>query len=111
MEAERVAVSPDETYEWFDGFNSVVGGSPREFVFNVDELGCSGHSDSEYIRIIVSIDFPEPLIPVPYDRHSKHSIFVASIAADRFLMGPFMIVPPPLQLKESGNITDTMCQT
>jgi hypothetical protein len=40
----------------------------------------------------VPIDFPEPLAPAPYDRHSKHSIFVAYIAADGFRMNPFAMV-------------------
>jgi hypothetical protein len=46
MEAKRTAINPDETSEWFDGL-SYAGVSPREFVFNVDQPGCSGHSDSE----------------------------------------------------------------
>jgi hypothetical protein len=59
---------------------------PREFLFNLDEIDCSDHSDSREIRVIVPIDYREPSIPVLFDRHSKRSIFVACIAADGFQM-------------------------
>jgi hypothetical protein len=92
MEAERAAVNPDEIYESFDRLSSVIEGIPREFVFNVDETECSDHSDSRDIRVIVPMDYSEPWVPVAYDRPSKRSIFVASIAADRFSVKSFAIV-------------------
>jgi hypothetical protein len=92
MEAERVAVNPDEISAWFERLSSMVHGVLREFLFNMDEAGCSDHSDSRDVRVIVPIDFGEPSVPVPFDRHSKHSTFVAYIAADGFRMKPFAIV-------------------
>jgi hypothetical protein len=70
----------------------MVDGVPCEFLFNVDETGDSDHSDSREVRVIVSIDFGELSLPVPFDRHSKRSTFVACIAADGFRMKPFAIV-------------------
>jgi hypothetical protein len=60
--------------------------------FNMDETGCSDHSDSREVRVIVPIEFGEPSVLVPFDRHSKRSTFVACIAADGFRMEPFAIV-------------------
>jgi hypothetical protein len=93
MEAERVAGNPDETFAWFNRLSFVVDGIPREFVFNMDEIGCSDHTDSREVRVIAPIDYPDPWVPVPSDRHSNHSTFVACIAADGFQMKPFAIVP------------------
>jgi hypothetical protein len=39
MEAERVAVNPDEISAWFERLSSMVDGVPREFLFNMDETG------------------------------------------------------------------------
>jgi hypothetical protein len=39
------------------------------------------------------IDYPDPSVPVSYDRFSKRSTFVACIAADGFRMKPFANVP------------------
>jgi hypothetical protein len=58
----------------------------------VDETGCSDHSDSRQVHVIVPIDCQELWIPVPWDRHSKRSTFVACIAATGFRMKPFAIV-------------------
>jgi hypothetical protein len=58
----------------------------------MDETRCSGHTDSREVGVIALLDSPDPSVPIPYDRHSKRSAFVASIAADRFRMRPFAIV-------------------
>jgi hypothetical protein len=92
MEAERMAVNRDETSAWFEHLISMVDCVPPEFLFNMDETGCSDHSDSREVRVIVPIDFGEPSVPVPFDRHPKCSTFVACIAADGFRMKPFAIV-------------------
>jgi hypothetical protein len=92
MEAERVAVDPGEILAWFDRLRNVVDGVPREFVFNMDETGCSDQSDSRELRVIAPIAYRDPSVRVPYDRHSKRCSFVACIAADGFRMKPFAIV-------------------
>jgi hypothetical protein len=43
MEAERVAMNPDEISAWFERLSSMVDGVPREFLFNMDETGCFDH--------------------------------------------------------------------
>jgi hypothetical protein len=100
MEAERVAVNPDEISAWFDRLRTIVDGIPRGFVFNMDETGCSDYTDSREVRVIAPIGDPEPWIAVPSDRHSKRSTFVACIAADGFRMKPFVIVPRVTAEKE-----------
>jgi hypothetical protein len=67
MEAERVAVNPDEISARFERLSSIVDGVPCELLFNTDETGCSDHSDSGEVRVIVAIDFGDPWIPVPFD--------------------------------------------
>jgi hypothetical protein len=89
MKAERVAVYPDEIPAWLERLNSMVDGVPREFLSKMDEIGCSDPSDSREVRVIVLIDHREPLVPVPFDRHSKRFTFVACSAADGFRMKPF----------------------
>jgi hypothetical protein len=92
MKAERVAVDLDEILASFEPLNSMVDSVSREFLFNMDEIGCSDHSDSRDARVIVPIGYREPSVPVPFDRHSKRSTSVACIAADGFRMKGFAIV-------------------
>jgi hypothetical protein len=92
MEAERAAVDPDKISAWFERLNYMVDGVPREFLFNMDKEGCFDHSDGRDGRVVVPIDYGEPSVPVPFDRHSKRSTFVARIAADGFRTKPFAIV-------------------
>jgi hypothetical protein len=93
MEAERVAVSPDEISARFNRLSSIVDRIPREFIFNMDETGCSDRTNSWEVQGIAPIRYPDPPVPVTYDRHSKRSPFVAYSAADAFPMKPFAIVP------------------
>jgi predicted nucleic-acid-binding Zn-ribbon protein len=78
----------------------MVDGVPRECPFNMDEIGCSGYSDSREIRMIVPIDYGEPSFPGPFDWHSKRSTFVTYIAADGFRMKPFSDVDRVTAKKE-----------
>jgi hypothetical protein len=100
MEAKRVDVNSAEIYAWFERLSTMVDGVLRAFLFNMDEIGCSDHPDSREVRVIVSIDFAEPSVPVPFERHSKRSTFVACIAADRFRMKLFVIVDRVIAEKE-----------
>jgi hypothetical protein len=67
-------------------------GRSRRFVFNVDETGCSEHIDSHEVTVVVPIDYPDPSVPVPVNRHTQRWTFRACIAADGYWMKPFMIV-------------------
>jgi hypothetical protein len=40
-DAERVAVDPAALAEWYADLGRRIAGVPRQFVFNVDEAGCS----------------------------------------------------------------------
>jgi hypothetical protein len=91
-EAERVSVDPTAIDQWYAELERRVTGIPRQFVFNVDETGCSDRSDSRETRVVVPADYPEPTVPVPVDRHTKRSTLTACIAADGFRMKPFVIV-------------------
>jgi hypothetical protein len=91
-ESERVAVQPEHIEAWFERLEQSVAGVPREFVFNVDETGCSEYSDSREVKVLVPIDYARPSVPVPVDRHTKRSTLTACIAADGFRAKPFMIV-------------------
>jgi hypothetical protein len=88
MEAERVSVDPAEIEAWFTELAAEVADVPRDFVLNVDETGCSDHPDSHEVRVIAPVDYPDPSVPIPDDRHSKRSTLVACIAADGFRMNP-----------------------
>jgi hypothetical protein len=90
--SERVAVAPEQIEAWFDELEAKVQGIPREFVFNVDETGCSEQSDSREVRAFVPMSYTSASVPVPVDRHSRRSTFLACIAADGFRAKPFIIV-------------------
>jgi hypothetical protein len=51
MEAERVAIDPAETQVWFEELAAEVADVPRDFLFNVDETGCSDRTDRREVRI------------------------------------------------------------
>jgi hypothetical protein len=46
-------------------------GVSRRFVFNVDETGCSEHIDGHEATVVLPIDYPDPSVPVPVNRHTK----------------------------------------
>jgi hypothetical protein len=46
-------------------------GISRRFAFKVDETGCPEHIDSHEATIVLAIDYPDPLVPVPVNRHTK----------------------------------------
>jgi hypothetical protein len=58
MEAQRLAMDPEEIDRWFHGVTRVIEGIPREFVLNVDETACSGFSDAHEIKVVVSNSRP-----------------------------------------------------
>jgi hypothetical protein len=92
MESERVDVDPAALTAWFDELEAKIEGIPRQFIFNIDEAGSSEHGDKQEVKVLVPLDYPDPSIPVPFDRHSKRSMLTACIAADGYRMKPFIIV-------------------
>jgi hypothetical protein len=51
-EAERVVVDPAEIQAWFEELAGEVADVPRDFVVNVDEIGCSDRIESREVRVI-----------------------------------------------------------
>jgi hypothetical protein len=92
MESERVAVDPAVLDEWFRDLAQRVEGVPRQFIFNVDETGCSDYADRREITVLVPACSTAKSVPVPVDRHAKRSTLTACIGADGFRMRPFVIV-------------------
>jgi hypothetical protein len=56
---------------WYNILSEELIGISRRFFFNVDEIGCSGHIDSHEATIVVPIDYPDPSVPVPVNRHTR----------------------------------------
>jgi hypothetical protein len=94
-DSERLAVDASETDAWSKILSEQLMGVSRRFVFNVDETDCSEHIDSHEVTIVVPIDYPDPLVPMPVTPHTKRSILAACITADRYRMKPFVIVNQP----------------
>jgi hypothetical protein len=91
MEVKRVARELDEISARLKYFSSIVDGIPREFIFNIDETGCSDHSHRR--EVIELVNYPDPSVSVPSDRHSNCSTLVEYTPANGFRMMPFAIVP------------------
>jgi hypothetical protein len=105
-DSERLAVDASEIDAWYNILSKKLMGVSRRFVFNVDEAGCSEHIDSHEVTIVVPIDYPDPLVPVPVNHHPKRSTLTACIAADRYRMKRFIIVDEQ-EWKPKWDSTDT----
>jgi hypothetical protein len=82
----------NETDAWYNILSEKLMGVSRRFVFKVDETGCSEHIDSHEVTVVVSIDYPDPSVPVPVNRHTKRFTLTACIAADGYRMKPIVMV-------------------
>jgi hypothetical protein len=91
-DSERLAVDASEIDAWYNILSEKLLGVSRRFVFNVDETGCLEHIDSHEVTIVVPVDYPDPSVPVPVNRHTERSTLTACIAADGYWMKPFLIV-------------------
>jgi hypothetical protein len=54
------------------------------------------------VTVVVPIDYPDPSVPVPVNRHTKRSTLTACIAADGYRMKPFVIVDRATMEAEVG---------
>jgi hypothetical protein len=90
MERERVDVNPEDIEIWFNELEQAIADVPREFIFNVDETGCSEYADRREMKVIVPAEHIGETVKVPFDRHSKRATLTACIAADGFRMKPFV---------------------
>jgi hypothetical protein len=78
--------------EWFRNLAQRVEGVPPQFIFNMDETGCSDYADRREITVLVPACFTAKSVPVPVDGNAKRSTLTACIGADGFRMRPFVIV-------------------
>jgi hypothetical protein len=81
-DSERLAVDASEIDAWYNILSEKLIGVSRRFVFNVDETGCSERIDSHEVTVVVPIDYPDPSVPVPVNRHTRRSTLTACMAAD-----------------------------
>jgi hypothetical protein len=91
-EAERVAVDCATLAEWNADLGRRIAGVPRQFVFNVDETGCSNFSDKRETTVLVPSTYEARSVRIPVDRHAKRSTLTTCIAADGDRARPFDIV-------------------
>jgi hypothetical protein len=70
-EAERVAVDPAALAEWYADLGRRIAGMPRQFVFNVDEAGCSDFGDKRETTVLVPCRCEARSVRIPVDRHGK----------------------------------------
>jgi hypothetical protein len=93
MDNSRVHCDQRAVADFYDELEAVIDGIPAEFVYNVDEGGCSEWADrpAEMI-VLVPADFDQDRIFVPTDRHSKRSTMVGCIAGDGSAMKMMIIV-------------------
>jgi hypothetical protein len=92
MESGRLDVDPADLDAWYNELQARIEGIPRQFIFNIDEGGRALFSERREIKVLVPLDYPDPSIRVPFDRHSKQSTMTACIAADGYRMKPFIVV-------------------
>jgi hypothetical protein len=70
-EAERVETSDSEIKQWYQELSALIKGIPVEFIFNVDETGCSEFVDACELMVLVPDSYISETIDIPVDRHSK----------------------------------------
>jgi hypothetical protein len=93
MERDRVHCDQDAITAYYDELEGVIDGIPAEFVYNIDESGCSEWDDKPAEMIVlVPADLQDDRIYVPIDRHSKRSTMVGCISGDGGTMKSMVIV-------------------
>jgi hypothetical protein len=92
MDICRVQTSDEEIKHWYDELAPLLTAIPAEFVYNMDEAGCSPWVDSRELMIVVPSTYLEDSMFIPVDRHTKRSSLAACICADGSSMKPFVII-------------------
>ena len=93
MEKNRIEVNIDDLKQKYNELDNHLKNIPGEFVFNVDESGCSEWIDAQAIKVLVPSDFANSSIKIPKDRNSKRVSLVGCIAADGEALKPMLIIP------------------
>jgi hypothetical protein len=91
-EAERIAVDRTALAEWYADLGRRISGMPCEFLFNVNETGCSDFGDRRETTVLVPSIYKACSVRIPVEGHAKRSTLMACIAADGDRARPFVIV-------------------
>jgi hypothetical protein len=78
--------------EWYADLGRRIAGVSGQFVFKVDETGCSDFGDKRETTVLVPSTSEARSVRIPVDRHAKRSTLTACIAADSYRERPFVIV-------------------
>jgi hypothetical protein len=92
MEAERVQTSDNDIKQWYKELTDIISDMPAEFIYNMDETGCSEFVDSCEMTVIVPDEYIDSEIFIPIDRHSKRSTLTGCISADGKVLKPYVII-------------------
>ena len=93
MESERIQVSEEDIAQKYKELEEHLKVIPGEFIFNVDETGCSDWVDSHEMKVFVPSDYESSSIKYPRNRASKRASLVGCIAADGSTLKPMIIIP------------------
>jgi hypothetical protein len=91
-EAERVAVDPAALAARYAGLGRRIAVVLCQFVFNVDEAGCSDFGHKRETTVLAPSTCEARSVRIPVDRHGKRSTITARIAADGYRARPFVLV-------------------
>ena len=93
MEKERVQVRREDIEQYYRELAEYLANIPGEFIFNVDEAGCSEWTDTHVMRVLVPSGYDQKNIKIPRDRMAKRASLVGCICADGSVLKPMVILP------------------
>ena len=88
MEKNRIEVNIDDLKQKYNELDNHLKNIPGEFVFNVDESGCSEWIDAQAIKVLVPSDLHTHTVCVPYYKAAPYNISHTKI----FLMAIFTLI-------------------
>jgi hypothetical protein len=92
MEAERVETSNEDIKQWYKEHADLISDGRAEFIYIMDETGCSEFADSCEMTVLVPDEYRSSEIFIPLDRHSKRSTLSGCISADGKVLKPCVII-------------------
>lgn len=93
MEKQRIDVNPEDIRRKYEELEEHLRTIPGEFVFNVDETGCSDWADAQCMKVLVPSEYDKTYIKYPKDRNAKRASLVGCIVADGDSLCPLVILP------------------
>ena len=82
MEKQRIEVRQEDLQRKYQELEEYLKTIPGEFIFNVDETGCSDWTDAQIMKVLVPSEYDKAYIKYPRDRNAKRASLVGCIAAD-----------------------------